>query len=297
MTYHLHTQNDPRGPVHKVLVPDGLMLRDDGGIGFEIKEPIMPGGNGVVFRALRYGPRRDYLGQCAVKMLKQLSTARIDRFNNEVRVMKSLAHPRIAALHGSGAVVLDPNVVPIPWAAMQLGGPNLRQHVLEHGPLDVATLRRLLPQIVDATKALHAVGFLHRDLKPDNFVWSDRNKTDVTMIDFGIAKRIGEDVSGRPLDEFTRTLEFVGPQFYSSPELIAYARDKAHPVDQRSDLFQLGKVMWFLATGDVLAGIPSKRRDPFEGPLHALVSALISEDPNDRPESADAVAQRLATLD
>jgi serine/threonine protein kinase len=113
------------------------------------------------------------------------------------------------------------------------------------------------------------------------------------MIDFGIAKQNGQDVSARPLDNFTKAMEFVGPQFFASPELIAYARDKSHPVDGRSDLFQLGKVLWFLATGVVLAGVPTRRQDPYGGQLYQLVLALLAEDPDDRPQSVAEVSAEL----
>ncbi|MFX8766462.1 hypothetical protein ABTM49_19755, partial [Acinetobacter baumannii] len=88
--------------------------------------------------------------------------------------------------------------------------------------------------------------------KPANFVKSFPNQDDphpLKMIDFGIAKFIGEDVAGRPLDNFTKVGEFVGPQNWSSPELIAYADDKTVVVDQRSDLYQLGLLIWFFFTG------------------------------------------------
>ena len=153
----------------------------------------------------------------------------------------------------------------------------------------VSTLRGALDH-------LHAKGFVHRDIKPDNFVWVENSNTEVMMIDLGIAKRTTEDVSGRPLDIFTRTLEFVGPAFFSSPELIAYARDKTVTVDQRSDIFQLGKTIWFLATGQVSAGVPARRRCPVSGRLHSLVTRMVDDDPAGRPESAAALASEIEAL-
>jgi len=116
---------------------------------------------------------------------------------------------------------------------------------------------------------------------------------DIMLIDFGISKYIGEDVSGRPLDDFTRITEFVGPQNFSSPELLAYARDKDTKVDQRSDLFQLGLILWFLNSGKIPAGIPPKREDQTGGKLWDLVCQLIQMDPDDRPNSASLVKAEL----
>lgn len=118
-------------------------------------------------------------------------------------------------------------------------------------------------QLCEATQYVHEQDLIHRDLKPDNIVWaSDEASGRIRLIDFGIAKFAGENVSARPLDDFTQTGDFVGPVFYSSPELIAYKDDKTHPVDHRSDLFQMGKILWFLATGQVSVGIPSRAKDP-----------------------------------
>jgi eukaryotic-like serine/threonine-protein kinase len=116
------------------------------------------------------------------------------------------------------------------------------------------------------------------------------------MIDFGIAKRTGEDVSGRPMDTFTKVAEFVGPVFFSSPELIEYAKDKSFQVDHRSDIFQLGKVVWYLATGKVSAGIPSKRECPAGGRLREIVIDAIDDDPDQRPKSARDIHERVAKI-
>ena len=113
------------------------------------------------------------------------------------------------------------------------------------------------------------------------------------MIDFGISKRQGEDVSGRPMDTFTRVTEFVGPVFFSSPELIEYSKDKSYPVDYRSDIFQLGKVFWYLATGKVSAGIPSKKECPADGKLRDLVLHMIDDDPDERPQSVAQVRDEI----
>ncbi len=178
---------------------------------------------------------------------------------------------------------------------MDLCGANLRQHVQDFGVLPLRMLRPIAYQLCDAIQHVHERDLIHRDLKPANLVWADDDGASgvVKLIDFGIAKFNGEDVSARPLDDFTKTYDFVGPVFFSSPELIAYADDKKHPVDHRSDLFQLGKILWFLATGRILAGIPAARHDPTGGALHLLVSSLIADDPDDRPDSANVIRALL----
>ncbi len=252
------------------------------------------GGNGVVFEASELIDGKLTGKTCAVKVLKQLNPARVDRFNNEVRVLKELASPYISAYTAAGQVSVTPQVAGpqeevVPWVAMQLGGTNMRQHVEDAGPLTLAQLKSITFGMCAAVEHLHTKGFIHRDIKPDNFVWRSVPNTAPLMIDFGIAKRQGEDVSGRPMDTFTRVTEFVGPVFFSSPELIEYAKDKSYPVDFRSDIFQLGKVLWYLGTGKVSAGSPSRKECPAGGKLRELVLAMIDDDPDCRPQKLSEV--------
>ena len=273
-------------------VPDHV--ETDAHQSFRLYGATRMGGNGVVFEASELIDGRQTGKTCAVKVLKQLNPARVDRFNNEVRVLRELNSPYVSAYTASGQVSVAPQVAGpqnevIPWMAMQLGGSNMRQHVEDAGPLTLAQLKSITYGMCAAVEHLHVNGFIHRDIKPDNFVWRGAPNTAPLMIDFGIAKRQGEDVSGRPMDTFTRVTEFVGPVFFSSPELIEYAKDKSYPVDYRSDIFQLGKVLWYLGTGKVSAGSPSRKECPAGGKLRELVLAMIDDDPDCRPQKLSEV--------
>lgn len=293
-----HTVQTESGPT-KLTFPSAFRLRS-GANAFELRHAVKGGGNGVVFEAHHYSGGQ-FQDVCAVKMLRKLDRQRVDRFDNEVRVMAELDHPRVSRLIGAGQYAADG--IAVPWLAMNLGRENLRERVLPIGdgvaldprPFAPAELAKVGTQLCQAVAHLHELGFVHRDIKPDNFVMKG-DGSGVVMIDFGLAKRVNEDVSERPMDQFTRALEFVGPTFFASPELIAYSRDKTQEVGPRSDLFMLGKVLWFLATGVVLAGVPSRRQDPTGGGLHALVLALLAEDPNDRPSSASEIERELRSF-
>ena len=288
--------NFPGSPAEKYDLPLGKLQADDALASFELKGHVGGGGNSAVFLADHYRAAK-YVGRCAVKVLKQLDPVRVDRFNNELRILKGLDHESIASYHAEGHVVhVQRSGVKIPWVAMTLGGNNLRRQLEERGVLVGDALVGAALDMCDALEHLHSRSIIHRDVKPDNFVFDSFDSDRVKMIDFGIAKYIGEDVAARPFDNLTKMKEFVGPQAFSSPELLAYAADKDHPVDQRSDLFQLGKVFWFVATGIISAGVPSKRADPFGGPLHKLVSCLLSDDPMDRLPDAKAVREALEAL-
>lgn len=268
----------------KYDIPDEIASND--GRSYRLYGATRMGGNGVVFEALEQKANL----QCAVKVLKQLNQPRVDRFLNEARVLQELDSPYISKFYDSGSVSVslqgnENNKRDIPWVAMQLGGNNMRQHVEENGPLSIQELKSISYGICSAIEHLHQKNFIHRDIKPDNFVWRSKANTAPMMIDFGISKRQGEDVSGRPMDTFTKVTEFVGPVFFSSPELIDYSKNKSYPVDYRSDIFQLGKVLWYLATGKVSAGVPSKKECPANGKLRDLVLQMIDDAPTERPQN------------
>lgn len=261
---------------------------------YRLQRAVRKGGNGVVFTASVVNTNRTSGQSFAIKFLRQQDPSRIDRFNNEVRVLGELSSPNIARYFDHGEIsVGDYNV---PWVAMDLGDCNMREEVQSFGKLDLSRLKTVVPQVCAAIGHLHSRNFIHRDIKPENFVWKDAKKTELLMIDFGIAKRLDEDVSGRPLDNFTKVMEFVGPVFFSSPELIAYSGNKLHPVDFRSDIFQLGKLIWYFATGTISAGVPSKRNCPTGGSLQAIVLEMIQDHPDDRIQSLAEVAKRVDAL-
>ena len=261
---------------------------------YRLHRAVRKGGNGVVFTASVVNANRTSGSPFAIKLLRQQDPSRIDRFNNEVRVLSELSSPNIAHYFDHGEI--EVSGYNVPWVAMDLGHCNMREEVQSFGKLNLARLKVVVPQACAAIDHLHSKHFIHRDIKPENFVWKDDKKTELLMIDFGIAKRLDEDVSSRPLDHFTKAMEFVGPVFFSSPELIAYSGNKLHPVDFRSDIFQLGKLIWYFATGTISAGVPSKRDCPAGGSLQAVVLDMLQDHPDDRIQSMKEVAARIAAL-
>lgn len=248
--------------------------------------------HGVVFEAECTRAVRGIKGSCAVKILAQQDDVRYDRFQNELRIMRMLDHKYIAKFIDDGQIEFEGGFR-APWLAMELGETNLRQYIDNVGVIDPKRLIHLSIQICEALEHVHSKGIIHRDIKPENFIVVG---SEVKMIDFGIAKLTGEDVSGRPMDRLTLTQEFVGPLFFSSPEMIAYADDKSVPVDHRSDLFQMGKVLWLIATGQISAGVPSAKKCPYKGRFHGIVSRLLNDDPSDRQNSAKMVRDQFLSL-
>jgi eukaryotic-like serine/threonine-protein kinase len=248
--------------------------------------------HGTVFKAQFTDAESGAAAECAVKVLAQQDDVPFDRFQNEIRIMRMLNHKYIARFLDAGTVDLEAGYR-APWIAMELAEMNLREHVQDRGVLGPKSIISVGTQMCEAFEHMHSKGIIHRDIKPQNFVIVG---PEVRMIDFGIAKLKGEDVSARPMDDLTRTQDFVGPVFFSSPELIAYASNKDTSVDHRSDLFQMGKVLWFAATGQISAGVPSVKKCPHGGAFHAIIMNLLSDDPSDRPSSANKVREQLLPL-
>jgi serine/threonine protein kinase len=135
------------------------------------------------------------------------------------------------------APVLDADpTAGIPWAATgYVAGPDLQRTVTRHGPLLPDTVRALAAGLGEALAAVHALGLVHRDVKPSNVLLTVDGPR---LIDFGIARAI--DASAR----LTTTGVAVGSPGYMSPEQV-----QAEAVGPASDMFSLGAVLAFAASG------------------------------------------------
>jgi serine/threonine protein kinase len=239
---------------------------------------------GEVWRATDTKLHRDV----AIKMLPSgfaADTARMQRFEREARVLASLNHPNIAAIHSieQGALVME-----------LVEGECLK------GPLPVSTAIAYARQIVAGLEAAHEKGIVHRDLKPANIkVTADGV---LKLLDFGLAKAAEEppaheqspNLSPTLSLEMTRTGMILGTAAYMSPE---QARGK--PVDKRADIWAFGVVLYEMLTGrrpfdsgetmtDVIAAIITREPDwsalPPETPRHIqrLIERCLRKDAKNR---------------
>jgi len=202
--------------------------------------------------------------QVALKILPPgvAATGR-ERFEREARAVAALNHPNIVTLHSIDQAS-DP-----PFLTMEfVEGKPLNELIPPNG-MPLERLLKIAIPLADAVGAAHQRGILHRDLKPANvMVTADRR---VKVLDFGLAK-LQEDVEAReplPTQELTSEGRIVGTVAYMSPE---QAEGKA--VDQRSDVFSMGVLLYELATG----------RRPFTGDTSlSVLSAILKDTP--RPVS------------
>jgi len=144
-----------------------------------------------------------------------------------------------------------PRWLPSRWAS---SSESLGERVRRLGPLGVRDLVRLMQDVGYALAYAHGQGVVHRDLKPDN-VMIERATGRALLMDFGIARTIASESAAPSAAGLTRVGEVIGTPEYMSPEQAS-----ADTIDGRSDLYALGLVAFFAATGRIAMGGATPQR-------------------------------------
>jgi eukaryotic-like serine/threonine-protein kinase len=220
---------------------------------YRMMRPLGEGAMGIVYEAVDLYVKRPV----AIKVVREELGRDItvtQRFLREARLLTSLLHPNIVEVFDYGET--------------ETGSLYLVMELLRGNTLDAILVaeRAFSPertcdigiQLCDALAAAHAGGVVHRDLKPANVVLIAGVKDWVKILDFGLAKSIGE-----PSSDLTMTGAVIGTPLYMSPEAI-----RSDAPDPRSDLYALGCILY-----EMLAGRP-----PFSGSSSALVLAKQLDD-------------------
>ena len=217
---------------------------------YKVTSKLGEGGMGEVWRAEDTKLGRDV----ALKMLPDVFAQdqdRLARFEREARVLASLSHPNVAAIHGLEEVDGKRFLV------MELvEGETLAEHI-QRGSMPMEEVVRVALKIAEAVESAHEKGVIHRDLKPANVnLTPDGN---VKVLDFGLAKALAPDpISGEGFEQdlslsptMTKAMTgmgmLLGTAGYMSPE---QARGK--PVDRKADIWAFGCILYEMLTGQRL---------------------------------------------
>jgi len=218
-----------------------------------------------------YLARHDLLKRpIAVKLLKpaRATDEMIARFEREVQLASSLAHPKTVEIFDYGRTADG-----LYYYAMEyLDGVTAADLVARGGEVPVARAVHLLRQLCAGLAEAHAKGLVHRDVKPENMMVCRRGgEYDVVKIlDFGLVKNVAAPYSR----DLTRSLRILGTPLYMAPERLRNPAD----ADARADIYAVGAVAYFLLTGKKLFEVQDDL---------ALTTCILNEEPRRVAEVAN----------
>jgi eukaryotic-like serine/threonine-protein kinase len=240
--------------------------------------------------------------QVAIKILNDRHASDdqfVERFRREAKNAAGLSHPNIVSVYDRG------EAEGTYYIAMEyLDGRSLKDRIVEDGPLPISSAIEVTRQILHAVGFAHRRGIVHRDIKPHNVLLADDGTGDgesrFKVTDFGISRTAAS--------QMTEAGSIVGTAQYLSPE---QARGAA--VDQRSDIYSVGIVLYELLTGRLpftgetpleiamkhLSEVPkppSELRPDVPADVDMVVLRALAKDPEDRFQSAEEMERELARV-
>ena len=262
---------------------------------YVIESLIGVGGMGAVFKGLNQELNR----HVAIKfLLPRHASSKLarERFSGEAKAIAAVSDKHVIPVFGINSAAR------YPYFSMPLiSGVSLQRFVLENGPLAPLELVQAARQVAAGLGAAHRQKLIHRDVKPANILIEDGSNR-VVVTDFGLAQQESEF-------GLTQTGMIAGTPMYMSPE-----QADGRKLDQRSDLFSLGSVMYFMATGqppfegenqlELLKNIrevtpPGVRRFNPEIPirLEQAIQRLLKKDPEHRFQRAAEAEEFLSRFE
>jgi len=225
---------------------------------FEVMEELGKGGMGVVYRAVD----KKIEEEVALKLLNPEVASdekTIGRFRNELRFARKISHKNVCRMYDlndeEGTLYITMEYVP---------GEDLKSTIIRVGQLSVGKAVSVAKQVCEGLTEAHRLGVVHRDLKPQNIMIDKEGN--VRIMDFGIARSLR-------MRGVTGTGVMIGTPEYMSPE-----QAEAGEIDQRSDIYSLGVILFEMVTGRV----------PFEGetPLSVAMKHKSEKPPDPREFNA-----------
>jgi len=272
---------------------------------YHLREKLGSGGMGDVYLAEHQMMKRP----CAIKLIRpeRAGDPRVlARFEREVRATAKLSHWNSIDIYDYGRTE-DGTFY---YVMEFLPGHNFGELVELCGPVPAARIVYLMRQICEALAEAHGQGLVHRDIKPANMFCAYRGGLyDVAkLLDFGLAKPLLSSTEAED-PNLTQEGSITGSPLYMSPEQAAGVDE----VDGRSDIYSLGAVMYFLATGKppfdypnplrVLAAhagetpnSPDGSNPKIPGELSAVILRCLEKEPRDRFPNATALDAALSQI-
>jgi len=202
---------------------------------YQIIEELGKGGMGRVYKALD----KEVNAKIALKLIKpEIASDKetIQRFRNELKTARDISHKNVCRMYD-----LNREEESYYITMEYVSGEDLKSFIRRSGQLSMSTAVKIAKQICDGLSEAHKLGVVHRDLKPQNIMID--NEGNVRIMDFGIVRSLsGKGITGAGV--------MIGTPEYMSPE-----QAEGKEVDQRSDIYSLGIILYEMVTGKV----------PFEG--------------------------------
>lgn len=217
---------------------------------YRIDAFIGRGGMGTVYRVFDTQDSKEM----ALKILHKDTAAEGDgneRFKREIEILSKLNHPAVPKVFGWGVIEKE-----MYFVCEFIDGEDLKTIIREKGPWKAAEAADLVARIADVLAIAHSKGIVHRDVKPHNIMIAHDGA--VKLLDFGVARSKGAGMA-----TLTKTGMIVGTPEYMSPEQFG-----TNKVDERSDIYSLGVVLFELLTGQT----------PFEGETPVAIALKVVGD-------------------
>jgi serine/threonine-protein kinase len=291
-----------------IFADDEIFLPELLGGRYQLGREVGRGGMAIVYLAHDFKHGRNV----AVKVVQPELAAALGRtrFLREIEIAARLQHPHIVPVYDSGEEVItrtDPEATEeetsiLFYVMPYEPGPSLRERLSRDGPLSVNDAVLVLHDVCEALSHAHQRGIVHRDIKPDNVLFSGRH---AMVSDFGIARAVSQATE---VGIYGHGMSFGTPA-YMAPEQAA--RDPH--IDQRADIYALGVLAYEMLAGrppflsnernyTLPSGTPNEPtplasiRSDVPDALAAAIMKCLADNAADRWESADQLLQHLTSI-
>ena len=265
---------------------------------YSLEEKIGEGGMGEVYLARHALLRRP----TAVKLISATKVDRgnLERFEHEVQLTSQLTHPNTIEIYDYGHTREG-----VFYYVMEyLPGIDLSRLIEEDGAIPANRAAHILCQVCGSLSEAHALGLIHRDVKPLNIILTERGGLldFAKVLDFGLVKDLNTDIEHTVADAIPGTPPYIAPERLSDPRNI----------DCRSDLYSVGAIAFNLLTGKplfegnssmdiaykVVAEVAPRVSEfvAVDVELDQLVSDCLERNPDARPQSAQEIIERLQAI-